>query len=164
MCVLPTGSTAGMSALFALLGFVVLPMLPTTLDAAGEATYPVSEDVSSGLLMTAGQLSGIVFVYVLQALTAPATTGVPTDVRRFCVPLKTDVCARARASTCFPTRPCLPFASSQCRPCRRYFTRELSNGSKPTAMASCAASWALIDRGLFFCFFSKIKIRVIRIA
>ena len=66
--VLRPGMIDGVAALFALLGLFMMPMLPTSFNAAAEVTYPVSEDISSGLLMTAGQLTGIAFIFGLDAL------------------------------------------------------------------------------------------------
>ena len=50
--------------------------MPTAFSAAAEVTYPVPEDISSGLLMTSGQLTGIAFIFGLDALI-PKTGCVP---------------------------------------------------------------------------------------
>jgi len=47
------------------LGFVMLPMLPVSLETAAEHTYPVPEDCSSALLMTTGQIVGIPMIFGL---------------------------------------------------------------------------------------------------
>ena len=57
-------------AAFGAAGLFVLPVLPITLENAVEATWPIPEDNSAGLLMLAGQLAGIVFIFVLPALLA----------------------------------------------------------------------------------------------
>ena len=53
---------------FALLGASLLPMLPVTLANAVECTYPVPEEASGGMLLFSGQLTGIVFIFLLSAL------------------------------------------------------------------------------------------------
>ena len=50
------------------LGFVMLPMLPVSLETAAECTYPIPEDCSSALLMITGQLVGIPLIFGLDAL------------------------------------------------------------------------------------------------
>ena len=50
------------------LGFVMLPMLPVSLETAAECTYPIPEDCSSALLMTTGQLVGIPLIFGLDWL------------------------------------------------------------------------------------------------
>ena len=62
------GMINALSAMFAFLGFFMLPMLPVSFSAAAEITYPVPESVSSGVLMTSGQLTGIAFIFALDAL------------------------------------------------------------------------------------------------
>jgi len=74
--VLRYGAIDAIAAMFALAGFFVLPMLPTSFSAAAEVTYPVPEDVSSGILMTSGQITGIGFIFGLDALI-PKTGCVP---------------------------------------------------------------------------------------
>jgi hypothetical protein len=48
-------------------------------------TYPVPEDVSSGLLMTIGQISGIAFIFALDALI-PKQACIPTVPQDFIYP------------------------------------------------------------------------------
>ena len=50
---------------FAFVGFVIIPMLPCSFEAAVEATYPIAEDVSNGLLMCAGNYLGIAFIFLI---------------------------------------------------------------------------------------------------
>lgn len=59
---------AALAAAFGLLGFVMLPLLPITMEAAAEATFPVPEIVSSGLLLTAANILGIPLVLLLSWL------------------------------------------------------------------------------------------------
>lgn len=47
-----------------LVGFALIPILPVGIDFAVELTYPVGEPISSGVVMSAGQFSGIVFTVV----------------------------------------------------------------------------------------------------
>jgi len=48
---------------FGVLGFSVLPLLPLTFEVAAEHTYPIPEDSSAAVLMSAGQLYGIAFTF-----------------------------------------------------------------------------------------------------
>jgi len=48
------------------LGFVMLPMMPVSLETAAECTYPIPEDCSSALLMITGQLMGIPLIFLLE--------------------------------------------------------------------------------------------------
>ena len=47
---------------FGLLGFFLIPLLPVNLESAVEATYPVPEDNSAAVILSMGQLFGIVRV------------------------------------------------------------------------------------------------------
>ena len=60
--------TAGLSVSFAIMGATMIPMLPTILEAAVECTYPVPEEYSSGLILSAGQITGIAYIFGLEAL------------------------------------------------------------------------------------------------
>ena len=57
-----------LSTSFGLLGFFMMPMLPVTLETAVECTYPVPEENSCGLLMTAGNIFGVGFIFAAQYL------------------------------------------------------------------------------------------------
>ncbi len=59
---------AALAVAFSVLGLVMLPLLPITMEAAAEATFPLPELVSSGLLLTAANLLGIPLVLLLSAL------------------------------------------------------------------------------------------------
>ena len=47
-----------------LYGFIMVSCLPVGLTYAAEITYPHPEETSAGLLMTAGQISGILFLFI----------------------------------------------------------------------------------------------------
>jgi len=59
---LKPGNEAQAIASWGVLGFCLLPLLPLSLENAAEATYPIHEDNSSGLLLLVGQWFGIVFI------------------------------------------------------------------------------------------------------
>lgn len=65
---------AGLAVTFAILGGTMLPILPTSLEAAVECTYPVPEEYSTGLLMSAGMITGICFIVGLQRLAEAQPT------------------------------------------------------------------------------------------
>eukprot|EP00127_Corallochytrium_limacisporum_P002003 Clim_evm3s98 gene=Clim_evmTU3s98 len=62
----------GMSGLLAFLcaaqGAFIVPLMPIAFEAGVECSFPISEDVSTGLLMSSAQLFGIIFIFVLTAL------------------------------------------------------------------------------------------------
>lgn len=58
----------GLAGSFAFLGAVMLPLLPISIETSVEATYPVNEIYSSGILLTAGNLCGIPIVFIYTAL------------------------------------------------------------------------------------------------
>ena len=53
---------------FCLLGFCILPMLPTVLENCAECTYPMLEDLPVGILFIGGNVLSILLTFVLQAL------------------------------------------------------------------------------------------------
>lgn len=59
------GHSAQVCASFGVLGFVMLPLLPVCMACAAECTYPVSEDASSGAMLFAGNIVGIVMISVV---------------------------------------------------------------------------------------------------
>eukprot|EP00750_Incisomonas_marina_P031294 INCI7926.1.p1 GENE.INCI7926.1~~INCI7926.1.p1 ORF type:complete len:523 (+),score=81.99 INCI7926.1:104-1672(+) len=61
-------NTTVVAIAFGVLGFFMMPVLPCALSTAAEATYPVSEEASNGLLMLAGQYFGIIFIFLIQYL------------------------------------------------------------------------------------------------
>lgn len=56
---------AQLTASFALLGFCLIPLLPISLENCSECTYPIAEDASSSLLLTIGQIVGIILIFAL---------------------------------------------------------------------------------------------------
>jgi FLVCR family MFS transporter 7 len=60
--------TVGLAISFAVMGATMIPMLPTILEAAVECTYPVPEEYSAGLILSAGQITGIAYIFALEAL------------------------------------------------------------------------------------------------
>jgi MFS family permease len=55
-------------AMFAVSGLTMLPILPITLEAATEHSYPIPEESAASVLLLGGQLFGIVYVFALPAL------------------------------------------------------------------------------------------------
>ena len=49
-------------------GFASVSILPVGIDFGVELTHPVAESISSGLLMSSGQLFGIIFTVVSSLL------------------------------------------------------------------------------------------------
>ena len=72
---LRTSSEGVIIVSFAVLGGVLIPLLPVSLETAAECSWPVSEDTGASFLMLMGNLSGIVYIFVLTALLglAPST-------------------------------------------------------------------------------------------
>lgn len=59
---------AGLLLGWALVGFCLLPMLPACFELIAEITYPITSDISVGLLLVGGNVLGIPLVYVLESL------------------------------------------------------------------------------------------------
>ena len=60
---------------FCLMGFALLPMLPTVIENAAECTYPdVTEDLSVGLLFMGGNVVGIAITMILETLLSNELT------------------------------------------------------------------------------------------
>eukprot|EP00977_Amphora_coffeiformis_P024035 scaffold14974_cov195-Amphora_coffeaeformis.AAC.42 len=59
------GQTAVVAVMTCLVGMTMLPLLPLAMECACECTYPISEDLSSGILMSAGQVMGMLLLFVL---------------------------------------------------------------------------------------------------
>jgi hypothetical protein len=49
----------------ALMGAVIIPLLPVSLENAAECSFPVPEEVSSGLLIVVGNYIGIVLIFAM---------------------------------------------------------------------------------------------------
>ena len=50
------------------LGIAAVPLLPLTLETAGESFFPVGDDASGAVLTMAGKALGALFLFVLQPL------------------------------------------------------------------------------------------------
>lgn len=62
------GSFVLLIVAFGLMGFFTLPLLPAVIENAVEATYPIPEESSAGLLFSAGNILGIGFTVLLSQL------------------------------------------------------------------------------------------------
>jgi hypothetical protein len=63
------GKLGLLAFVFALMGGSMLPLLPISLECAIECTFPhVQEDVSSGVLLSARNVSGIIYIVAIGAL------------------------------------------------------------------------------------------------
>lgn len=65
---LRSNNYAGLLFAFCLLGFCILPMLPTVLENCAEVTYPMVEDLPVGILFVGGNVLSIGLTFALQAL------------------------------------------------------------------------------------------------
>ncbi len=55
---------------FGCMGFCMMPLLPTALEAAVECTFPVPEEMSATLLMLVGNVAGLGLTYFMQYLVS----------------------------------------------------------------------------------------------
>lgn len=55
---------------FGWMGFCMMPLLPTGLEAAVECTFPVPEEMSATLLMLVGNVAGLGLTYLMQYLVS----------------------------------------------------------------------------------------------
>lgn len=55
-----------------IMGFFVMGMGPVGFQYGAEVAYPVPEGTSYGILMMMGQISGIIFIYAMDALRSPS--------------------------------------------------------------------------------------------
>jgi len=51
-----------------LLGMIMIPLWPIGIEYVAEITFPIEEDMSTGMLMTAGQVVGIFNVLIITRL------------------------------------------------------------------------------------------------
>jgi len=58
----------------AMMGFFILGVGPIAFQYGAEIAYPVPEGTSYGILMTMGQISGIIFIYAMDACRTTSTT------------------------------------------------------------------------------------------
>ena len=68
------GQVGLLAAICCLIGMTMLPLLPLAMECACECTYPISEDLSSGVLLSAGQVSGIFILFVLNSVLEKETS------------------------------------------------------------------------------------------
>ena len=61
-------NSAMVASSFGVMGLVMMPLLPVSLETGVECTYPVPEESSSMMLMSVGNLLGAVFIYAYQEL------------------------------------------------------------------------------------------------
>jgi len=61
-------------------GFFLLSAGPIGFQYAAEITHPAPEGTSNSLLLVMGQISGIVFIFAMDALKAPATGAMTTSL------------------------------------------------------------------------------------
>ena len=54
--------------LFGFLGFTITPLSSIVFIAASECTYPINEELSVGVLMTCGQIFGIIYLIIWGSL------------------------------------------------------------------------------------------------
>mmetsp|Transcript_3261 Transcript_3261/g.6189 ORF Transcript_3261/g.6189 Transcript_3261/m.6189 type:complete len:527 (-) Transcript_3261:39-1619(-) len=59
-------NAAALYSVFALLGLFMIPMLPVMIENSIECTYPVSEELSAGILFAAGNVVGIPVTFLMQ--------------------------------------------------------------------------------------------------
>ena len=52
------------TVLFGIFGFMAIPIVAVTFEAAAECTYPANEELSSALLMTSGSVFGIIYISI----------------------------------------------------------------------------------------------------
>lgn len=77
-------SSYGFIILFAaIIGFLVMGMGPIAFQYGAEVAYPVPEGTSFGILMLMGQISGIIFIFLMDALSAPVTGDMTTSLIAF---------------------------------------------------------------------------------
>jgi hypothetical protein len=61
-------------------GFFLLSAGPIGFQYAAEITHPAPEATSNTLLLVAGQISGIIFIFGMDALKAPASGAMTTSL------------------------------------------------------------------------------------
>ena len=62
--VLPSGSKFVVSLFCFLQGFVMVPIMAVSFDFGVELTYPIGESYSTGVLMSSGQVFGILYTLI----------------------------------------------------------------------------------------------------
>lgn len=69
----------------AIMGFFIMGMGPVAFQYGAETAYPVPEGTSYGLLMLMGQISGILFIYIMDALRIKASGAMTISMSIFIV-------------------------------------------------------------------------------
>lgn len=77
VCMLRPNNEAGLVFAFAITGFALLPMLPSSFELAAEIVYPLPLDLAIGLLVMGGNVLGIPITFGLQGLMALPSWGPP---------------------------------------------------------------------------------------
>ena len=54
---------------FALMGLFMIPMLPVSIECAVECTWPIPEELSSGILLTAGNILTVPLTFMLASIS-----------------------------------------------------------------------------------------------
>ncbi|GAB6025023.1 Major facilitator super domain-containing protein 7 [Chamberlinius hualienensis] len=61
--------TWALATVIGIMGFLAMGVYPVCLEAGVETTYPLDESFSSGMIVVAGQIQGVIFIPVMEALT-----------------------------------------------------------------------------------------------
>ena len=61
----------------AVMGAFVVPLIPIVIECTAEVTYPISEDISVGVLLTGGNYVGVVLTLLVQWLIDRPALGPP---------------------------------------------------------------------------------------
>jgi len=83
------------------LGFFLLSAGPIAFQYGAEVTYPAPEGTTNGLLLMAGQISGILFIFGMDASKSPQTGSMAPSLMAFIVLLFLSllVCTKLKEST-----------------------------------------------------------------
>lgn len=83
------------------LGFFLLSAGPIALQYGAEVTYPVLEGTTNGLLLMAGQVSGIIFIFGMNAFKSPRTGSMTPSLLVFIVLLSLSllICTKLKESS-----------------------------------------------------------------
>lgn len=76
-CMLYRHNFDALIASFALMGFTIVPLFPACLENVAECTYPVSEDMSVGILLTLGNIGTVIITLIMSAMINLGSFGHP---------------------------------------------------------------------------------------
>jgi len=62
---------------FGLMGMTIVPIFPVCLENTAECTYPISEDISVGVLLTVGNIGTVLITFLLEAMINEPAFGPP---------------------------------------------------------------------------------------